>query len=39
MIEAGLIPRMVDFLRDINRPDLQFEAAWVVFLRIFVEYH
>ncbi|KAF4756694.1 Importin alpha subunit (Karyopherin alpha subunit) (Serine-rich RNA polymerase I suppressor protein) [Perkinsus olseni] len=30
VIEAGLIPRMVDFLKDINRPDLQFEAAWVL---------
>ncbi|KAF4655989.1 Importin alpha subunit (Karyopherin alpha subunit) (Serine-rich RNA polymerase I suppressor protein) [Perkinsus chesapeaki] len=30
VIDAGLIPRMVVFLQDTQRPKLQFEAAWVL---------
>eukprot|EP00931_Biecheleriopsis_adriatica_P102946 TRINITY_DN7784_c0_g1_i2.p1 TRINITY_DN7784_c0_g1~~TRINITY_DN7784_c0_g1_i2.p1 ORF type:complete len:535 (+),score=141.55 TRINITY_DN7784_c0_g1_i2:56-1660(+) len=30
VIAAGVVPRFVMFLKEINRPDLQFEAAWVL---------
>lgn len=30
VIQAGVVPRFVAFLKEINRPDLQFEAAWVL---------
>jgi len=30
VISAGIVPRFVQFLREISRPDLQFEAAWVL---------
>ncbi|EER03743.1 importin alpha, putative [Perkinsus marinus ATCC 50983] len=30
VIDAGVVPRMVTFLQDTQRPKLQFEAAWVL---------
>jgi len=30
VITAGVVPRFVAFLREISRPELQFEAAWVL---------
>lgn len=30
VIDARIVPRVVQFLREVNRPDLQFEAAWVL---------
>ncbi|KAF4674901.1 Importin alpha subunit (Karyopherin alpha subunit) (Serine-rich RNA polymerase I suppressor protein) [Perkinsus olseni] len=30
VIDAGLVPRMVVFLQDTQRPKLQFEAAWAL---------
>eukprot|EP00418_Pyrodinium_bahamense_P091542 CAMPEP_0179049322 /NCGR_PEP_ID=MMETSP0796-20121207/20153_1 /TAXON_ID=73915 /ORGANISM="Pyrodinium bahamense, Strain pbaha01" /LENGTH=540 /DNA_ID=CAMNT_0020745795 /DNA_START=62 /DNA_END=1684 /DNA_ORIENTATION=+ len=30
VINAGIVPRFVQFLREAGRPDLQFEAAWVL---------
>merc|ERR1740138_1301847 len=30
VIGAGVVPRFVLFLKEVNRPDLQFEAAWVL---------
>merc|ERR1719207_349099 len=30
VIQAGVVPRFVMFLKQVNRPDLQFEAAWVL---------
>merc|ERR1740138_1986455 len=30
VIGAGVVPRFVMFLKEVSRPDLQFEAAWVL---------
>eukprot|EP00933_Yihiella_yeosuensis_P045588 TRINITY_DN40995_c0_g1_i1.p1 TRINITY_DN40995_c0_g1~~TRINITY_DN40995_c0_g1_i1.p1 ORF type:complete len:528 (-),score=138.13 TRINITY_DN40995_c0_g1_i1:101-1492(-) len=30
VIAAGVVPRFVYFLKEVQRPDLQFEAAWVL---------
>eukprot|EP00927_Polykrikos_kofoidii_P032617 TRINITY_DN27727_c0_g1_i1.p1 TRINITY_DN27727_c0_g1~~TRINITY_DN27727_c0_g1_i1.p1 ORF type:complete len:558 (+),score=124.32 TRINITY_DN27727_c0_g1_i1:37-1674(+) len=30
VINAGVVPRFIHFLRDTSRPELQFEAAWVL---------
>mmetsp|Transcript_35273 Transcript_35273/g.112202 ORF Transcript_35273/g.112202 Transcript_35273/m.112202 type:complete len:548 (+) Transcript_35273:125-1768(+) len=30
VIGAGMVPRLVVFLKEVGRPDLQFEAAWVL---------
>merc|ERR1719421_1424980 len=30
VIGAGVVPRFVQFLQDVARPELQFEAAWVL---------
>merc|ERR1719424_1494333 len=30
VIQAGVVPRFVQFLQDAARPELQFEAAWVL---------
>merc|ERR1719159_2379148 len=30
VIASGVVPRFVHYLRQIDRPDLQFEAAWVL---------
>jgi HEAT repeat protein len=30
VIDAGVVPRFVQFLQEVSRPDLQFEAAWVL---------
>merc|ERR1719331_2528332 len=30
VIQAGVVPRFVQFLQEVSRPDLQFEAAWVL---------
>lgn len=30
VINAGVVPRFVSFLREVGRPEIQFEAAWVL---------
>merc|ERR1719375_1089076 len=30
VIHSGVVPRFVHFLKDISRPEIQFEAAWVL---------
>lgn len=30
VIQAGIVPRCIEFLRNEQNPDLQFEAAWVL---------
>ncbi len=30
MINAGAVPRCIEFLNEANNPDLIFEAAWVL---------
>merc|ERR1719183_928603 len=30
VIGTGVVPRLVELLKDISRPDLQFEAEWVL---------
>jgi hypothetical protein len=30
VIQSGVVPRFVLFLKEVQRPDLQFEAAWVL---------
>merc|ERR1719271_1035081 len=30
VISTGIVPRLVEFLKDISRPELQFEAEWVL---------
>merc|ERR1719271_1921708 len=30
VINTGVVPLLVEFLKDISRPELQFEAAWVL---------